>query len=107
MKKGLESLSKIFAALSSESRLGILLYIYDKQRCFRGRALRCQNGACIKDLAKELNVAVPTVSHHIKELVNAGLVTTERKGKWVYCAINTKAFDEATRFLGRWSAKET
>jgi DNA-binding transcriptional ArsR family regulator len=107
MKRSIESLSKIFAALSSGSRLGILLYIYDKQRRFRGRAIRCQNGACIKDLAKALNVAIPTASHHIKELVNAGLVTTERKGKWVYCAINTKAFEEASRFLGRWSAKET
>jgi ArsR family transcriptional regulator len=107
MKKGLKSLSKIFAALSSESRLGILQYIYNEQRHFRGRAIRCQNGACIKDLAKALGVSIPTVSHHIKELVNAGLVTTERKGKWVYCAINTKAFEEATRFLSRWSAKET
>jgi DNA-binding transcriptional ArsR family regulator len=107
MKKGIEYLSKIFSALSSRSRLGILLYIYDKQRQYKGRVLRCRDGACIKDLAKELNVAVPTVSHHIKELVNAGLVTTERKGKWVYCAVNAKAFEEATRFLSRWSAKET
>ena len=107
MKKKLKSLSKIFMALSSESRLGILMYIYDRQRCLKGKALRCQNGACIKDLAKTLNVSVPTASHHIKELVNAGLVTTERKGKWVYCAINRKAFGNVIHFLSRWSADKT
>jgi len=107
MKKRLESLSKIFSALSSRSRLGILWYIYDKQRRCKGKVLRCRDGACIKDLAKSLNVSVPTVSHHIKELVSAGLVTTEKKGKWVYCEINKKAFEEAVGFLNRWSAEET
>ena len=105
MKKNPGHISKIFSALSSESRLGILLYIYDKQRRTKGRALRCQNGACIKDLAKSLSVTVPTASHHIKELVNAGLVITERKGKWVYCEINQKAFEDAVSFLSQWAAK--
>ncbi|MGA2070291.1 MAG: metalloregulator ArsR/SmtB family transcription factor [Sedimentisphaerales bacterium] len=105
MKKSVESLSKIFTALSSGSRLGILMYIYDKQRLCNGKALRCQEGTCIKVLAKAMGISVPTASHHIKELVNAGLVTREKKGKWVYCAINTKAFENVTGFLGRWSAK--
>jgi DNA-binding transcriptional ArsR family regulator len=107
MKRSIESLSKIFVALSSRSRLGILLYIYDKQRRCKGKQLKCCYKTCIKELAKELNVTVPTASHHIKELVNAGLVATEKKGKWVYCAINKKAFEEAVCFLSRWSAKET
>jgi DNA-binding transcriptional ArsR family regulator len=107
MKTDLASLSKIFTALSGRSRLGILQYIYDKQRLCNGKALRCQEGACIKVLAKAMGISVPTASHHIKELVNAGLVTTERKGKWVYCAINAKAFENVTRFLSRWSANKS
>jgi DNA-binding transcriptional ArsR family regulator len=107
MKKSIESLSKIFTALSSGSRLEILRFIYQKQCKCEGRPIRCQKGTCIKDLAKVLGVSVPTASHHIRELVNAGLVTREKKGKWVYCAINAKAFEDVTGFLVRWSAKKT
>ncbi len=107
MENSLASLSKIFAALSSQNRLKILLYIYDRQHRCKGKVLRCRNEACINDLAKSLNVAIPTASHHIKELVNAGLVTTEKKGKWVYCAINRPVFEKVTRFLDKWSAIET
>jgi DNA-binding transcriptional ArsR family regulator len=107
MKRSIASLGKIFTALSSQSRLGILLYIHDKHRRCKGRVIRCQNEACIKNLAKAMNITMPTASHHIRELVNAGLVTTEKNGKWVYCTINKKAFREAVCFLSRWSVNKT
>ena len=107
MKNNLVFMSKIFTALSSPSRLGILLYIYDKQRMCKGSPVRCQKGACIKNLAKAMSVSVPTTSHHIKELLNAGLVTTEKNGKWVYCAINGKAFENVVCFLSRWLTNKT
>jgi ArsR family transcriptional regulator, arsenate/arsenite/antimonite-responsive transcriptional repressor len=107
MKKSLVSLSKIFSALASRSRLEMLVYIYGKQRRCKGGQLKCCYKTCIKELAKELNVTVPTVSHHIRELINAGLVTAEKKGKWVYCSVNTKAFGETACFLDKWSAGET
>lgn len=38
--------------------------------------------ACICDLTEPLGLSQPTVSHHMKQLVEAGLVTREQRGKW-------------------------
>jgi ArsR family transcriptional regulator, arsenate/arsenite/antimonite-responsive transcriptional repressor len=40
--------------------------------------------ACTCDLTEPLGLTQPTVSHHIKKLVMAGLVTGERRGTWHY-----------------------
>ena len=38
--------------------------------------------ACV--FAEKLGIGAPTVSHHMKALVEAGLVTAEKRGLWVY-----------------------
>lgn len=40
--------------------------------------------ACVCDLTAPLGLAQPTVSHHLKVLVDAGLLTREQRGRWVY-----------------------
>jgi ArsR family transcriptional regulator len=40
--------------------------------------------ACICDLTAPVGLSQPTVSHHMKLLVEAGLVTREQRGKWAY-----------------------
>jgi ArsR family transcriptional regulator len=39
--------------------------------------------ACVCDI-QDVGVAQPTVSHHLKKLREAGLMTSERRGTWVY-----------------------
>jgi ArsR family transcriptional regulator len=39
--------------------------------------------ACVCDI-QDVGVSQPTVSHHLKKLRDAGLVTSERRGSWVY-----------------------
>lgn len=100
MKTRTANLSRLFKALSDENRLRILLSIRrDDYRCESAQR-RCRNETCIKELAKSLRITVPTVSHHVKQLINAGLITTRKDGRWVYCRINQEAFDEAREFLG-------
>ena len=41
-------------------------------------------GACVCDLTAPLGLAQPTVSHHLKVLADAGLVTREPRGRWAY-----------------------
>jgi ArsR family transcriptional regulator len=41
-----------------------------------------------------------TISHHIRELRLAGLVTVERRGKNMICGINHKALDALAAYLG-------
>ena len=37
-----------------------------------------------------LKIGSPTVSHHVRELVNADLITAEREGKFLVCRINPR-----------------
>ena len=45
------------------------------------------DGVCACDIEAFLELTQPTVSHHMKLLVDAGLVSAERRGRWVYYAI--------------------
>lgn len=44
--------------------------------------------ACACDLSAPLGRAQPTVSHHLTQLVRAGLITREQRGKWAWFRIN-------------------
>jgi ArsR family transcriptional regulator len=40
--------------------------------------------ACVCDLTAPVGLSQPTVSHHLKILVDAGILTREQRGKWAY-----------------------
>ena len=46
---------------------------------------------CVCDLTEALGIAQPTVSHHLKKLVTAGLIVREQRGTWAYYAVNHHA----------------
>jgi len=46
---------------------------------------------CACDFEAPLGLAQPTVSHHLKKLVQAGLLDREQRGVWAYYAINADA----------------
>lgn len=100
MKKNTAGLSRLFKALSDENRLRILLAIQENDYRCASAQRQCRNGTCIKELAGSLRITVPTVSHHVKQLINAGLVSVRKEGRWVYCRIDQKAFNAARKFLG-------
>lgn len=50
------------------------------------------NEACTCDLTEAVGLSQPTVSHHLKKLAGAGLVTAERRqGPWTYYRVVTEA----------------
>lgn len=55
------------------------------------------DGVCGCDLETYLELTQPTVSHHMKQLVDAGLVTREQRGRWAYYRL----VDDTLRALGR------
>jgi ArsR family transcriptional regulator len=67
-------LAKGFAALSDPVRLHLLSLI----------AAGGVNGACVCDLIEPSGRSQPTVSHHLKVLREAGLVTSEKQGTWAW-----------------------
>jgi ArsR family transcriptional regulator, arsenate/arsenite/antimonite-responsive transcriptional repressor len=46
---------------------------------------------CVCDLTAPLGLSQPTVSHHMKKLLDAGLVEREQRGKWAYFTLNAEA----------------
>ena len=59
--------------------------------------------ACVCDLTEPVNLSQPTVSHHLKLLVEAGLVTREQRGKWAYYRLVQPALDAAADSLRQTS----
>jgi ArsR family transcriptional regulator len=47
--------------------------------------------ACICDLTEPVGLSQPTVSHHMKVLVDAGLLHREKRGKWVHFSVEPQA----------------
>jgi ArsR family transcriptional regulator len=93
-------------ALSNPGRLQI----------FRQLALSCEPGAscgtdeqamrrCVGELGRDLGLAPSTVSHHIKELRQAGLVRVERRGQSIHCWIDPEAVRSLADFFEQsWTA---
>ncbi|MBO0609509.1 ArsR/SmtB family transcription factor [Myceligenerans salitolerans] len=55
--------------------------------------------ACVCDLTEPVGLAQPTVSHHLKILVDAGLLTREKRGRWAYYAVVPGALDRLGALL--------
>ena len=55
--------------------------------------------ACICDLTAPLGLTQPTVSHHMKVLVDAGLLTREKRGRWAYFRAVPQAFASLAQAL--------
>ena len=49
---------------------------------------------CACDLIDPLGLAQPTVSHHLKKLVDVGLLEREQRGKWAYFSLNRAAVEK-------------
>jgi ArsR family transcriptional regulator, arsenate/arsenite/antimonite-responsive transcriptional repressor len=66
-----------FKALSDPVRLRLLSSV----------ASHAGGEACVCDISAGVDVSQPTVSHHLKVLRDAGLLTSERRASWVYYAV--------------------
>jgi ArsR family transcriptional regulator, arsenate/arsenite/antimonite-responsive transcriptional repressor len=55
--------------------------------------------ACVCELTDPLGLAQPTISHHLKILVDAGILTRDKRGKWAYYALESSALDALSAAL--------
>ncbi|MDX1873204.1 metalloregulator ArsR/SmtB family transcription factor [Mycolicibacterium sp. 120266] len=67
---------------------------------FSAIASREGGEACVCDISDGIEVSQPTVSHHLKVLRDAGLLTSERRGSWVYYALVPEALLSLGVLLG-------
>jgi len=85
----------IAKALSDPIRYRIMLMLArSDQGCCRVPGDNDRPGLCNCELMVRLGLIQSRVSYHMKELVEAGLVAEEPRGKWKYYFINTKTLRE-------------
>ena len=87
----IKALARVFKALSNPHRLQLFMNLLDESRIdlAKGRVHDC----FLVRILDGLPIGKPTISHHVKELADAGLITTEREGKQLICTINPAAID--------------
>jgi ArsR family transcriptional regulator, arsenate/arsenite/antimonite-responsive transcriptional repressor len=106
----LQKFSEMFKALSNPHRLEIFLRLASCCPSGSRSATEQESRRFVGELAHGLKIAPSTVSHHIKELRQAGLITVERIGKNIECRIDEQAVAElATLLDGRvfaWNSRQ-
>jgi ArsR family transcriptional regulator, arsenate/arsenite/antimonite-responsive transcriptional repressor len=69
-----ESLAAVLKAVAEPTRLRLVSLV----------AAHANAEACVCDLTEPVGLSQPTVSHHLKILVDAGVLEREQRGKWAY-----------------------
>lgn len=90
-------LAKKFKALSNPNRFQLFAEILSAHEANYEQGHDC----FLQSVMAGLKIAAPTVSHHLKELVNADLISTELKGKFLTCTVNAAALLELETFFAR------
>ena len=83
-----DAAATLFKALADPHRVMIL-----------NRLLECGEPVCVCELNEELDLAQPTVSFHLKKLVNAGLLAREQRGTWAYFSVVPQAIDQLSQLF--------
>lgn len=84
-----ERLARVFKALGDPTRVRLLALI----------SAQPDGEACICELTGPVRLSQPTVSHHAKLLVQAGLLSREQRGKWAYYRVVEQALQDLSDAL--------
>lgn len=79
-------MNKLFKALNDPTRREILDLLKEKD-------------LTAGEIADSFEISKPSISHHLDQLKQAGLVTTEREGQFISYSLNITALEEATQWL--------
>jgi ArsR family transcriptional regulator, arsenate/arsenite/antimonite-responsive transcriptional repressor len=78
-----EATAEVFRALSDSARVRIVNVLATSDEPI-----------CICNLTGPLGLSQPTVSHHMKKLLEAGLVEREQRGKWAFFTLKPEAAEK-------------
>ena len=82
-------LSRLFKAMGDPVRLRLLSLIASHEG----------GEACVCDLSGVFELSGPTISHHLKVLREAGLISGQRRGTWVYYRVHPEALRQLSTVL--------
>ena len=86
MEQSYQMTARVFKAMGDENRLTILHLLKDGERC-----------ACT--LQEALQISQPTLSHHMRILLDAGLVSARKDGKWIHYSLSDAGTQQAKALL--------
>jgi ArsR family transcriptional regulator len=72
--------AEVFRALADPARVRIMNLLATSEEA-----------VCACNLIEPLGLSQPTVSHHLKKLLDVGLVEREQRGKWAFFSLNSDA----------------
>lgn len=82
-------IAEVFKALADPTRVRLLRYLAESEA----------GTACACHLPAALGVSQPTLSFHLNKLHDAGLVTREKRGRWVHWTVRTESLHGVRSFL--------
>jgi ArsR family transcriptional regulator len=83
-----ERTAAVFKALAEPARVRIVNLL-----------ARSSEPVCVCELTPALRLSQPTVSHHLKKLLEAGLLHREQRGVWAYYSLDRAALSRAAGIL--------
>ncbi len=90
-----QDVARVFKALGDPTRVRLLSIV----------AAHDGGQACVCDLTEPVGLSQPTVSHHLKILVDAGLLAREQRGRWAYYSVVPGALDRLAQALTETPAR--
>jgi len=84
-----EKLARTLKAIADPARLRLISMV----------AAHEDAEACVCDLTEPLGLGQPTVSHHLKILVEAGIFSRDKRGTWAYYRLVPGALDSIAHLL--------
>ena len=75
-----DATARLFRAIGDPARVRILNVLATSA-----------DAVCVCNLIEPLGLSQPTVSHHLKTLVDVGLLEREQRGKWAYFSLKPEA----------------
>ncbi len=102
-EKNIDKFAGMFKALSNPNRLKIFMRLISCCQPGTVASINPKTGvagcACVGELGEDLGIVPSTVSHHIKELRQAGLIRMERRGQKIECFIDPTTLKALQKFF--------
>jgi len=98
-----ERLAAAFAALSNPQRLRMFIKLASTCRAGKDEPVPPRPFCCATEVGEGLDLAGSTVSHHLKELRQAGLMHVERHGRRIDCWASQETLERLATFFAEWS----
>lgn len=89
----------IFKALANPTRLQILGWLRTPEEYFPDQQEPFTTGVCVGQIQKKSGLTQSAISENLAVLHRAGLVTSERKGQWIYYKRNEEMFRQLSAHI--------